>query len=136
MSLTRSQIAEVKRTWAMCLPIADTAADVFYGRLFTLDPKLKPLFKPDMKEQKRMLMSLLNAAVGMLDDLPALVPVVQQLGRRHVGYGVKEKDYATVGQALLDTLERGLAEAWTPPVKEAWVAVYGVLSKTMISAAR
>jgi hemoglobin-like flavoprotein len=134
MSLTPNQIADVKRTWAMCLPIADTAAEVFYGRLFALDPELRPLFKPDMKEQKRMLMSMLNSAVTMLDDLPRLVPVVQQLGKRHVGYGVTEKDYATVGQALLDTLERGLAEAWTPPVKDAWVAVYGVLSKTMMTA--
>jgi hemoglobin-like flavoprotein len=136
MSLTPTQIADVKRTWAMCLPIADTAADLFYGRLFALDPRLRPLFKPDMAEQKRQLMAMLNSAVGLLDDLPALVPVVQQLGRRHVGYGVKEKDYATVGQALLDTLERGLAEAWTPTVEEAWTAVYGVLSQTMMKAAR
>jgi hemoglobin-like flavoprotein len=136
MSLTPQQIADVQRTWELCVPIADTAADLFYIKLFELDPKLRVLFPSDIKEQKKKLMTMLTAAVRGLKDLGALVPAVQALGKRHVTYGVKEQDYDTVGAALLDTLEKGLGSNWNPQVKAAWVAVYGVLSGTMKAAAK
>ena len=115
--------------------IAEQAAEMFYRRLFELDPSLSRLFKGDMREQGRKLMSMIGAAVKGLDDLERLVPVVRKLGARHAGYGVKDRDYATVAQALLWTLEKGLGEAFTPDVREAWVAVYGVLADTMKRAA-
>jgi hemoglobin-like flavoprotein len=88
-----------------------------------------------MKEQGRKLMAMIRAAVAGLDNIDALVPVVQDLGRRHVKYGVIDAHYDTVGSALLWTLEKGLAGFFTPPVKEAWTAVYGVLATTMKDAA-
>jgi hemoglobin-like flavoprotein len=136
MSLSPQQIADVQRTWELCVPIADTAADLFYAKLFELDPKLRALFPSDIKEQKKKLMTMLTAAVRGLKDLGALVPAVQALGKRHVAYGVKDKDYDTVGAALLDTLEKGLGPNWNPQVKAAWVAVYGVLAGTMKAAAK
>lgn len=136
MSLTPAQIADVQRTWEQCVPIADTAANLFYDRLFELDPKLRALFPTDLTAQKQKLMTMITTAVRSLGDLDALVPVLQSLGRRHVGYGVKEEHYPTVGAALLDTLAKGLGPAFTPTVKESWTAVYGVLSTTMIGATR
>lgn len=136
MSLTPQQIADVQRTWELCVPIADTAADLFYAKLFELDPSLRAIFPSDMKEQKKKLMTMITTAVRSLNDLDALVPVVQALGKRHVAYKVKDQDYDTVGAALLDTLEKGLGKEWTPPVKEAWVAVYGVLASVMIAAGK
>lgn len=136
MSLTPQQVADVQRTWELCVPIADTAADLFYAKLFELDPSLRALFPSDLKEQKKKLMTMITTAVRSLKDLGALVPVVQALGKRHVAYKVKDKDYTTVGAALLDTLEKGLGKEWTPPVKEAWIAVYGVLSSVMIDAGK
>lgn len=136
MSLTPQQVADVQRTWELCVPIADTAADLFYAKLFELDPSLKALFPSDLKEQKKKLMTMITTAVRSLKDLDALVPVVQALGKRHVAYKVKDKDYGTVGAALLDTLEKGLGKEWTPPVKEAWIGVYGVLSSVMITAGK
>ncbi len=136
MSLTLAQIADVQRTWEQCVPIADTAANLFYDRLFELDPELRALFPAELTEQKQKLMTMLTTAVRSLNNLDAVVPVVQALGRRHVGYGVKEAHYATVGAALLDSLAKGLGPAFTPTVKESWTAVYGVLSTTMIDAAR
>lgn len=135
MSLTAQQITDVQRTWELVVPIADTAADLFYAKLFALDPKLRVLFPSDIKEQKKKLMTMLTAAVRGLKDLGALVPAVQALGKRHVAYGVKDQDYDTVGAALLDTLEKGLGPHWTPQVKDAWGAVYGVLAGTMKAAA-
>ena len=104
--ISAEEIALVQSTFKMVVPIADTAAELFYGRLFEIDPALKPMFKGDMKEQGRKLMHMLSIAVAGLDDLDRLVPAVQALGRRHVGYGVRDAHYATVGSALLWTLEQ------------------------------
>ncbi len=133
--ITSKQKELVQSTFAMVAPIAEQAAEIFYAKLFELDPKLKPLFSGDMKAQGQKLMTMLAAAVKGLDDLGALVPVVQDLGKRHVGYGVKDEHYDTVAAALLSTLETGLGDAWNDEVKDAWVAVYTVLAGTMKTAA-
>jgi hemoglobin-like flavoprotein len=93
------------------------------------------MFKSDIKEQGKKLMQMITAAVRGLNDLNRLVPVVEDLGRRHVGYGVADRHYDTVGTALLWTLEQGLGSAFTAEVKEAWTAVYTVLATTMKNAA-
>jgi hemoglobin-like flavoprotein len=133
--MTPEQKTLVQDSFKQVVPISETAAELFYGRLFELDPGLKKLFKGDMKEQGRLLMAMIGTAVGGLDDLGAIVPAVQALGVRHKKYGVTDKDYDTVAAALLWTLEKGLGAAFTPAVKDAWVAVYGVLAGTMKQAA-
>jgi hemoglobin-like flavoprotein len=126
----------VQETFAKVEPIADAAAELFYNKLFELDPSVRPLFKTDMRQQGRKLMAMIKTAVKGLDNLDKLVPAVQDLGRRHVKYGVKDAHYGTVGAALLWTLEQGLKEDFTPEVKSAWANVYGVLADTMQAAAR
>ena len=134
--LTPTQKALVQGTFAAIAPIADDAAVLFYRRLFEIDPSLERMFQGDMAEQRRRLMQMLTLAVKGLDRLDQLVPVVQELGRRHAGYGVADKHYETVGVALLWTLEAGLGDAFTPEVEEAWTTVYGILASTMQDAAR
>jgi hemoglobin-like flavoprotein len=133
--MTPEQAVVVKESWAKVVPISDKAAALFYGKLFEMDPALKPLFKGNMQEQGAKLMKMINTAVNGLDRLEAIVPAVQELGKRHVGYGVKDEDYDTVGAALLWTLEAGLGDEFTPEVKDAWATVYGVLAGTMKEAA-
>jgi hemoglobin-like flavoprotein len=133
--LTDTQIALVQKSFAVIAPIADDAAVLFYQRLFELDPSLKSMFKGDMADQRRKLMQMLTAAVKGLQRLDRLVPVVEDLGRRHVGYGVTDQHYETVGAALLWTLEKGLGREFTPEVREAWATVYGLLANTMRNAA-
>lgn len=87
---TPQQVQLVKQSFAKTTPIAEQAADLFYGRLFETAPQLRPLFKGDIKTQGRKLMSTIALAVGSLQKLPELVPIVQDLGRRYVGYGVKD----------------------------------------------
>ncbi|HJZ45727.1 MAG TPA: globin family protein, partial [Roseiflexaceae bacterium] len=106
--MTPEQIVLVQTSFAQVLPIADTAAALFYNRLFELDPSLKPLFKGDMREQGRKLIAMMSVAVHGLPRIETLVPVIEALGRRHAGYGVKDEHYATVADALLWTLEQGL----------------------------
>ena len=125
----------VQTSWQQVLPIREVAAELFYAKLFELDPSLRTLFRGDMKEQGRKLMSMNGVAVMHLDRPEALVPTLKALGARHSGYGVKNHHYDTVAAALIDTLQRGLGEAFTPEVKAAWVDVYGVLAGTMKAAA-
>lgn len=133
--MTPQQIALVKKTWVMVVPIADKAAELFYGRLFQLDPSVKEMFKGDMTEQGKKLMKTINIAVEALDDVEPLIPTLKEMGAAHAGYGVKDKDYNTVGAALLWTLEQGLGAEFTDEVRNAWGAVYGVLADTMKSGA-
>ncbi len=132
--MTPQQVELVTTTWDKVVPIRDTAAELFYGKLFELDPNLKLLFKGDMKEQGRKLMMMINTAVRGLRDLPALVPAVKALGQRHVGYGVQPSHYSTVAVALLWTLEQGLGDDFTMEVRDAWTEVYMVLATTMQTA--
>src|SRR5256885_2683311 len=129
--LTMAQKTLVQNTFATITPIADDAAALFYRRLFELDPSLERMFRGDMKEQRKKLMQMLTAAVKGLDRLDQLVPVVEDLGRRHATYGVMDAHYDTVGSALLWTLEMGLGRAFTGEVKDAWATVYGLLATTM-----
>ena len=133
--MTPQQIELIKSSFAKVAPISETAAELFYGRLFTLDPKLKPLFKGDMKEQGRKLMAMLATSVANLNNLGSIIPTVEALGRRHNDYGVKPKDYQTVAEALLWTLEQGLGDAFTPDVKQAWTECYVTLANVMQQAA-
>jgi hemoglobin-like flavoprotein len=125
------QIDLVQKSFGEVKPIAAAAADLFYKRLFALDPDLRPMFKGEMTKQGQMLMSMLGAAVAGLRNLEALAPVVRQLGARHVGYGVRAEHYETVGSALLWTLEQGLGDKFTPEVHDAWAAAYNLLSEVM-----
>ena len=129
--MTPQQVQQVTETWKMVTPIADTAATLFYDKLFELDPALRPLFPSDLAEQRKKLLMTLSFAVSSLNNPAALLPAVRHLGKRHAGYGVKDEHFATVGAALLWTLEQGLGTAWNPEVADAWATVYGVVASTM-----
>lgn len=133
--MTPEQKELVQSNWQDVAPISEKAAELFYGKLFELDPDVRSMFKGDMKEQGKKLMQMLGVAVAGLDNLGELTPAVAALGKRHVGYGVADSHYATVGAALLWTLEQGLGEKFTAEAKEAWTVVYTTLADVMKTAA-
>ena len=133
--MTPQQQTLISQTWAQVAPIADDAAHLFYERLFQLDPSLRRLFsRTDMDAQRKNLVQTLAVVVKGIDNLEPLIPAVEALGRRHAGYGVKPTHYATVGQALLDTLQAGLGDGFTPDAREAWGEAYELLAGVMLSA--
>jgi len=134
--MTPQQITQIRDSFALVQPMADEVAALFYRHLFTADPSLRPLFKGDMQQQGALLMTMLGAAVRILDRPDSLLPVLRSLGARHAGYGVQDAHYATVGAALIQTLTDGLGELFTDELRAAWVAMYGVVSSTMMAAAR
>lgn len=124
----------VQTTWQKVVPIAEVAADLFYTKLFELDPSLRGLFPRDLSEQKQKLMATIGRVVSSLDRLHDVLPAVEALGRKHHGYGVKHEHYDIVGRALLATLQAGLGAAWNEDVKAAWTAAYGELAQAMMNA--
>ena len=133
--MTPEQVQLVKSSFAKIVPIKDQSAALFYRRLFELDPGLRSLFKGDMAAQGAMLMAALGGVVASLHQLEKALPAIRQLGRRHAGYGVRPEHYATVGEALIWTLEQGLGADFTPATRRAWTDAYAGLAWVMIAAA-
>ncbi len=141
--LTSADKTAIRRSWELVVPIADTAADLFYQRLFELAPSYRTLFPDDLKPQKRKLLSMLAFIVkavdwpedawrDAVDSEEDLFLVVLALGRRHIDlYRVPDAAYDTVAQALLWTLDYGLGEAFTAEVRDAWTRIYTLVAKTM-----
>ena len=132
--MTPQQVALVRESFAKVVPIKEQAATLFYDRLFVIDPSTRPLFRGDMKSQGAKLMAAIAAVVKSLDRIETMLDDLRALARRHDRYGVQEEHYASVGTALLWTLEQGLGSDFTPEVREAWATAYGLLSGAMIAA--
>ncbi len=132
--MTPQQIALVRESFAKVVPIREQAATLFYERLFAIDPGTRPLFRGDMKSQGAKLMAAIGAVVKSLDRIETMLDDLRALARRHDRYGVREAHYASVGAALLWTLEQGLGFDFTPEVRDAWATAYGLLSSAMIEA--
>ncbi len=128
-------ITLVQETFKQVVPIADTAVGLFYDRLFAIAPEARPLFPDDLAEQKKKLIGMLATAVTNLHQIEAILPAVEDLGRRHAGYGVTPAHYEPVGAALLWTLEQGLGDGFTTPAKAAWTEAYASLAGVMQAAA-
>lgn len=133
--MNANKIALIRASFSLVLPASAAVGLLFYRNLFALDPSLKPLFPQDLTQQSAKLIQMLSAAVNALDALDDLLPVVQQLAKRHIHYGVRPQHYKTVGEALITTLVDGLGDALSPEAYIAWQELYLLLSETMIAAA-
>ena len=133
--MTPEQVDIIQETFQSVVPIQETAAELFYDHLFQLDPSIRPLFTGDMVAQGRALMGAIGTVVSGLKNPEAVVPTVEQLGIRHLDYGVTDTHYTTVGEALLWTLGQGLGDAFTSEAKDAWSEAYLMVSGIMMEAA-
>jgi hemoglobin-like flavoprotein len=130
--ITEQERQLVQLSWQKVVAIADTAATLFYERLFEIDPSTRPLFAgTDMPAQRQKLMRTIGTAVQGLDRLDVLIPTLNHLGRRHEQLGVTNDQYETVGKALLWTLEKGLGPEFSPETKSAWTKVYVTIAGVM-----
>ena len=134
--MSPDEIARIRASWTLVVPIAESLAARFYDRLFALDPSLRPLFAhADPAAQRRKLVQALAVVVAGIEQPAHLLPAVQALGRRHAAYGVEARHYDTVGDALLWTLRRALGVAFDDATRRAWAAAYALLADAMRSAA-
>jgi len=133
--MTPQQIVMIQATWTRVLPVADHAAELFYERLFELDPPVRHLFKGDKTEQGRKLIRAIGTVVNSLSRLDEILPAIEDLGRRHAAFGVEARHYEVVGAALIWTLEQTLGDAFSPATRDAWNITYSALANIMKGAA-
>lgn len=133
--VTARQRSLVQSNWALMRPIAVHVADLFYDRLFELDPSLEDLLTEDTHVLRARFTRAVGTAVAALDDIGALLPLLHDLGRRQGALGLRPSTYVTMGKALLWTFEQTLSEEFTAPVKEAWTALYVYVSSALLQGA-
>jgi hemoglobin-like flavoprotein len=132
--MTSRQINLIKTSWQAAATNAEAVGQLFYERLFEIAPEVRPMFsRVTIPEQSKKLLATISFVISKLDQLEDIIDEVAKLARRHVNYGVRTEHYAVVGESLLWTLEKGLAEKWNDELKEAWTICYTILSGAMIS---
>ena len=129
--LTPSETRAIHSSWMSVASKSTEAGEAFYRELFRIAPDVRPLFRGDMQVQSRKLMDTLATVVNSLDDPTSLVPVVESLGRRHHGYGARNRHYEAVGRALINTLREYNGSGFGSEAEAAWTKAYGALSAIM-----
>lgn len=122
---------ELRRTWELVPSMVDEVAELFYARLFELDPSLRILFRTEPAVLRQKLMDMLSLFVRHADQPGDLLPLLIALGERHVTYGVRHEHYATVCDALLWTLDDGMGLLDTPEARNAWVWALDFVTSAM-----
>lgn len=130
------QVRLIQATCDVLLSANSRAADIFYDRLFAIAPETRVMFEDDLAGQKRKLLDTLASLVGYLTHPDLLGGAITSLGQRHARYGVEPAHYGPAGEALLASLAELLGPRFTPEVRAAWTALYGHLSRAMLSAQR
>ena len=133
--LDAEQKHRLRKTFATVERQSQVAALVFYQRLFDLNPMLRPLFKTDIELQAAKLMDMLSTALSLLEKPEELTETLEELGVRHVTYGVRTEHYDTVGAALLAMLSTVLGKDFTPDTRKAWTELYQFIAATMLRGA-
>ena len=122
----------VQETWEAIARNHDRIAIAFYDRLFEIDPPARTLFsKTNMPAQRVKLVDMLGEIVRNLDMPRALIPTVSALGKRHVGYGVRDADYDRVREALFAAIAGELGAKFTDEVRDAWEEAYALTAAVM-----
>lgn len=130
--MTSDQVLLVRSSWTMIAEHADELSARFYDRLFAIDDSAARLFiGVDMTAQRTKLTQMLGAIVKMLDDVDLLLPAVADLGKRHTRFGVEDRHFDSVGEALLGAFGDTLGVAFTPQLRAAWAAAYAFLASVM-----
>ncbi|MEM1044662.1 MAG: globin domain-containing protein [Pseudomonadota bacterium] len=132
IDLARTDVDAVRESFLMVSADLERAGELFYDKLFEIDPNLENLFVNDMRAQASKLMNTLSIVVSQLQTWPDLAPLVEDLALRHVAYGVKAEHYDSVGQALIEMMDDVLGEAFTEDMRTAWTRSYTSIAGHMI----
>jgi len=131
MSLTRLEKRLIRDSMPSIYELAAPIGLLFYGRLFDLNPALRPMFRGDLELQSRKLMEMLNTMVNNLDHFMVIIPTLKALGQRHAGYGVHPEHYDQVTAALLWAFGSALDAECDAEVKAAWRAALSAVAAVM-----
>jgi class 3 adenylate cyclase/hemoglobin-like flavoprotein len=107
-----------------------------YRRLFELAPDARALFRSDLESQGQMLSHMLQFLVFAMSRPETMLLGLQELGRRHVAYGVAAGHYPSFRQAFLESAGTILGEKNTPQVEKAWTETIDMVIESMLGPAR
>ncbi|WP_108812380.1 globin domain-containing protein [Sphingorhabdus sp. Alg231-15] len=130
--LTVAEIDIVRRSFLNLGDENARAGELFYQQLFDDKPELKSLFLSDISVQSEKLTNMLGMIVSQIHNMPELLPMLADLARRHLGYGVEAEHYRDVGDALISTIRDVLGPKFGPDVEAAWTKAYEGIALTMI----
>ncbi len=133
--MNAKDVALVQQSFEKVAAMGEPVAELFYSELFAIDPSLRRMFKGDMREQHKKLLTALGMTIRSLHAPSKIVGPAQVLAVKHVSYGVMPIHYTYVGNALLRTLKKGLGDQFTPELCDAWVEAFRMLAKVMKEAA-
>jgi hemoglobin-like flavoprotein len=111
----------------------------FYAQLFAMDTEIRAMFPAAMDVQRRRFFEALGRIADAQQSQAGrdrLVPYLQELGRAHRKFGVRERHYEVFRRALLATLQRFAAPRWNETAKHAWEVAYNRAATIMIEAAK
>ncbi|NME67471.1 globin domain-containing protein [Flammeovirga aprica] len=129
------QIELVQHSFTLITPHRKQFSDLFFAKLFQVDPVLESSLKLDPSDQERKMIPMLSAVVNGLVDIELIIPILHDFGRTHAEYNVEDTHYEAVKQALLYALETVLEQEWTSEISIAWNTCYTVIIDIMKEAA-
>lgn len=127
-------IPAMRANFAKAAAAGDEAPLYFYAHLFLTHPETRSMFPVSMAHQRDRLFAALGEVVARVDDLPSLVPILQQLGRDHRKFGALPAHYPAVGASLLATLQH-FDDEWDEQLAADWAAAYELVAQVMVEAA-
>jgi hemoglobin-like flavoprotein len=130
-TLTPEAIQAVRAGFARIAPIREEIGGLFYGKLFEMDPGLRPLFGDNLEAQSRMLMTAIQMVIDSLDSPENVARHLSEVGRRHGAYGAQMRDFDTFGAALIWSLQQGLGPDYTPQFETGWVGAFDLIRNVM-----
>jgi hemoglobin-like flavoprotein len=128
----------LRESFDLIVERSPTVTTRFYEIFFERYPQVRPMFgnTPQARErQEKMLTDALVAVLDHLEDAPWLTETLFALGKRHVGYGVRDEQYAWVGGCLLEALAEAAGPHWNDEVADAWTAAFGAIRDLMLKGA-
>ncbi|CAN7620438.1 NO-inducible flavohemoprotein [Caulobacter sp. LjRoot300] len=133
-ALSAETIARVKATVPALAEHGEEITLAMYARLFQ-DDDIKALFNHANQStgaQPKALAGAVLAYAQNIDNLGVVLPVVERIAQKHVGYHILAEHYPFVAEALLGAIKEVLGDAATDEILAAWGEAYWFLADILI----
>lgn len=129
--LSEAEIEIIRSSAEKMVELNVAATNLFYSNLFAEVPEIRVLFPDEMFPQSEKLWASIVMVVESVDDLSEIVPALQGLGARHVGYGAEPGHYEVVSRVLIETIQSLMPNEWTDAHQATWTKALNIVSETM-----
>ena len=131
IALTAEQKRLIRESFVRLEPAIDLVGQLFYLKLYRLDPAFRDRFGGDPEILGRKFMAGVKLTIVSLRHEDCLTPVIKLLGLRQRQLGMKVRDYRTMAKAWMWTLERSLEQSLTRQAKDAWSVLLAQVTRVL-----